>query len=179
MPGEGGRDSGGDLRARSTVITKILNFTPNRALTFTPSRKLSFDAGRELLFDPSRTLSFQAWRQMPFGRAGVFFRGYVCPSCRRVALPGATNCQWCKATFDEPMFYIRDDIAKDIREWKGIVSTATCAACGMRSPVDSKFCIECGAAMATKPALQSGGQSLPTRQRTGGLKRTAKSRVVR
>ena len=181
MRGEGGELVGSGAPPRSSVITKILNFSPDRALTFAPSRSLSFDYNRELIFDPSRQLSFQAWRKMPFGQAGVFFRGYICPSCRRVALPGTTNCQWCKATFDEPLFYIREDIAQDIREWKGRSTIALCGACGLRNPSDAKFCIECGVTMREKPAKQTRTAAAPTglAKKAAVAKKTARSRVVR
>jgi uncharacterized OB-fold protein len=170
-------------RRRSTVITKILNFSPNRPLRFSPSRDLAFDPDRGLAFDPGRRLVFDPWRGVPFGKVGVFFRGYVCPSCRRVTLPGAKNCAWCEATFDEPLFYIREDIAQDIKEWQGKVALAKCSKCGMKSPTDAKFCIECGVGIIPETSAVERREARPVQRPTTAKataqRRRAQRRVVR
>ena len=162
--------------SQSAPISKILNFSPNRALTFSPDRELLFDPGRELTFAVARNLTFNAWRGVPFGKAGVFFRGYVCPACRRVTLPGTTKCQWCKATFDEPMFYIREDIAKDMREWNRASALTSCPACGARNPNDAKFCIECGDGLQRVEGARTGSPA--GLQQKAAAKRRPRVKVV-
>ncbi len=83
-------------------MANLLNFNSTRDLGFSHARELQFDLNRELVFDANRDLTFDPNRDLGFGRRGVLFRGYVCPTCGALVSAGATSCSECGARFDEP-----------------------------------------------------------------------------
>lgn len=79
----------------------VLDFNPNRDLGFDPNRELQFNANRELGFDPARDLGFDTGRDLGFGKRGPVFRGYVCPICGAQVTADQSKCTECGAIFDE------------------------------------------------------------------------------
>jgi len=64
----------------------LLNFNVDRRIGFDSERNLGFNSDRNLGFDFHRSLLFDPTRDLPFGKKGVQFRGYLCQDCRRPAI---------------------------------------------------------------------------------------------
>ena len=82
--------------------SKMLNFSPTRALGFERFRFVDVNPNRPLGFDPGRPLSFDLNRDLKFRKRGVVFRGYICPVCQASVDRHASECDECGALFEQP-----------------------------------------------------------------------------
>src|SRR6266571_733032 len=81
-------------------MPNVLEFDSNRDLVFKPNRERGFDPGRPLLFDAGRDRDFLPNRDLPFGKRGVVFRGFICPICGVSVTADQPACTDCGAVFD-------------------------------------------------------------------------------
>lgn len=142
-------------------MPKVLEFDPNRDLEFDANRKVEFDPNRKLEFDPGRNRGFEPGRDLGFGKRGPVFRGYVCPICGAQVTEDQPSCTECGAIFDPKG---RGDKAptRPPSQDHSMPRSPAAPEESVRSPppparaypqppkrVDSKFCIHCGARLAS------------------------------
>jgi len=161
-------------------VTEILNFNPERRLNFDPEREWDFSLDRDLNFDMERKLDFDPERELDFGHNSIFFRGYLCPNCKRQVARDTTVCSICGATYKKPLRVgWRETTERSDGDSKSEVMTQKiqkseaspprkehkksmfkfCPICKMKNPLDATYCVECGRLISEKniPGKKGGG----------------------
>jgi hypothetical protein len=154
-------------------ISELLNFNSERDLMFDPEREWNFSLDRDLNFDMERELSFDADRDIHFGHNSIFFRGYLCPSCKRQVPRDTTACSVCGATYTKPIRYgwrdgegpsqkpqapmesVPKELPPDmprahVEEPVTSARFRLCPLCKMKNPMDALYCVECGNMIESK-----------------------------